>query len=510
MVPHRAVPRKTAAVPVRARLSDRYSGSLGWAEWQGCVIDIDGQHLTSDQIAAAAEGPLNVKVTHDALEAVRRSHAEAVRAARQRPIYGLTTGVGANRLIDVEPDTEGAQALLRSHATSAGPPRSAARVRAMLLIRLNQLCAGGAGLRPVIVAALERMVNTDTLPTIREFVGIGTAELSALATTALALQARSLLSEHPELVFGPHDALPFISSNAAALADAALAARCFDTTARAALIVAALSFAAVRGNSEAYAPPVERATPMPGARTTCRVMRYLVGSPEPARIQDPYGLRALPQGHGILLDALSTLRSTIEAYANAPSENPSILADGSVAHHGGFHAGYLALTCDTAAIAAVQSGQLALNRLTYVSEPNHTGLEPFLGDGTPGASGVMVVEYVAATALGDLRAAAAPASTQSITLSRGIEDTASFASLAARQLFTASDRYQLLVACELVAALRAVRMSAPVLTGPQQQAVDACADLSAVLEDRDLTGDLEVAQRLLPSLAELVDDRVLG
>jgi len=40
--------------------------------------------------------------------------------------------------------------------------------------------------------------------------------------------------------------------------------------------------------------------------------------------------------------------------------------------------------------------------------------------------------------------------------------------------------------------------------------VDACAELSAVLDDRDLTGDLEVAQRLLPSLAELVDDRVLG
>ena len=241
-------------------------------------------------------------------------------------------------------------------------------------------------------------------------------------------------------------------------------------------MVAALSFAAVRGNAEAYAPPVELATPMPGARATCRAMRGLVGAAEPARIQDPYGLRALPQAHGILLDALSSPEfSTIEAFANAPSENPSILSDGSVAHHGGFHAGYLALASDTAAIAAIQSAQLGLNRLTYVSEPNHTGLEPFLGDGTPGASGVMVVEYVAAAALGDLRAAAAPASTQSITLSRGIEDTASFASLAARKLPTAADRYELLVACELVAALRAIRMSEPALSVAQQQAVALCA-----------------------------------
>ena len=99
----------------------------------------------------------------------------------------------------------------------------------------------------------------------------------------------------------------------------------------------------------------------------------------------------------------------------------------------------------------------------------------------------MVVEYVAAAALGDLRAAAAPASTQSITLSRGIEDTASFASLAARQLLTAAERYELLVACELVAALRAVRISRPALTGLQQRAVALCAELSAVLADRDLT-----------------------
>ena len=233
-------------------------------------------------------------------------------------------------------------------------------------------------------------------------------------------------------------------------------------------------------------------------------MRGLVGSPEPARIQDPYGLRALPQAHGILLDALSSLSEVIDSFANAPSENPSILSDGSVAHHGGFHAGYLALAADTAAIAAIQSAQLGLNRLTYVSEPNHTGLEPFLGDGTPGASGVMVVEYVAATALGDLRVAAAPASTQSITLSRGIEDTASFASLAARQLLTASDRYELLVACELVAALRAVRISRPPLTELQQQAVQSVrAAVAGAGGPRPDRRHRDRARRLVPALAEL-------
>jgi histidine ammonia-lyase len=470
----------------------------------GPMLRIDGRSLSASEIATALAGPVTVEVTEEARQRVLRSHEQAVLAGEQREIYGVTTGVGANRLVPVRPDTASAQALLRSHATSAGPARTDDRVRAMLLIRLNQLCAGGAGVRWTVVQALADMINADALPTIREFVGIGTAELSALATTALALQARSLLHGSDELVFSPHDALPFISSNAAALSDAALALHSFQLSARAALVVAALSFAAVQGNAEAYAPPVELATPMPGARATCRVMRGLVGPAKPARIQDPYGLRALPQAHGILLDALDSLDGTVAAFVNAPSENPSILSDGSVAHHGGFHAGYLALASDTVAIAAIQSAQLGLNRLTYVSEPNHTGLEPFLGDGTPGASGVMVVEYVAAAALGDLRAAAAPASTQSITLSRGIEDTASFASLAARKLRTAADRYELLVSCELVAALRAIRISEPDLSQAQQAAVARCAELPASLEDRDLTADIEIGQRLLPALAELV------
>ncbi len=467
------------------------------------MLRIDGQSLTSLEIAQAGIGPVAVEVTDEARQRAVRSYEQAVLAGGRRAIYGLTTGVGANRLIEVSPDVDGAQSLLRSHATSAGPTRSADRVRAMLVIRLNQLCAGGAGVRPEVIDALADMIDADALPTIREFVGIGTAELSALATTALALQARSLLSGGPGLTFGPHDALPFISSNAAALSDAALAWHSFSTSARAALAVASLSFAAVRGNAEAYAPPVELATPMPGARATARVMRRLVGAPEPARIQDPYGLRALPQAHGILLDALAALDDVIARFANAPSENPSFLSDGSVAHHGGFHAGYLALAADTAAIAAIQSAQLGLNRLTYVSEPNHTGLEPFLGDGTPGASGVMVVEYVAAAALGDLRASSAPASTQSITLSRGIEDTASFASLAARKLLTSSDRYALLVACELVAALRAVRMSRPPLTEFQQSVLELCTVLPGALDDRDLSADIDQAVELLPSLVEL-------
>lgn len=468
---------------------------------------IDGQRLSGDDIADGAVAAVDVTITDAAMTRVRASHLRAIEISALRPMYGRTTGVGANRGVIVEPSLSQAQALLASHATSAGELRSDERVRAMLLVRLNQLCAGGSGVSPDVVDGLARLINDDALPLIHEHAGIGTADLTALAATALAVQEHSTTYRGEPLLLGPDDALPFMSSNAAALGDAALGLARMSRAARAGLAVAALSFTALDGNIEAFSRAVERVTPMLGARATCRAMRSLLGSERSAalRIQDPYGLRALPQSQGVLLDSLAALRDTVDAYVNAPSENPVIFPDGAVAHHGGFHASYLAVASDSVRIAVVGAAQLAVHRLTYLSEPNHTQLTAFLGDGSPAASGVMVVEYVAAAALGDLRAYAGPAAVQTTSLSRGVEDAASFASLAARQLLAAADRYELIVAAELLTAVRANRLRRTPPPPPVDTVLRACAELPGALHDRDLTADLELARALVPRLTEFVD-----
>ncbi|MEO9137719.1 MAG: aromatic amino acid lyase [Jatrophihabitans sp.] len=466
------------------------------------MVELDGQHFSVADLAGLVAEPVRVTVTDDAMARAAQSHEWAVRLRGERPIYGRSTGVGANREVVIEPSVAAAQSLLASHATTSGAPRDPERVRAMLLIRLNQLCAAGSGVSPEIITGLARLISDDALPEIREHAGVGTSDLSALAAVALAVQEHAATWRDEPLWFGPDDALPFLSSNAAALADAGLGMSRLTQAARAGLAVAALTFSALDGNLEAFSRAVERATPMLGARATCRAMRALVGSRTSSalRIQDPYGLRALPQSHGVLLDSLAALRDIVDAYANAASENPVILPDGEIAHHGAFQASYLAVAADTVRNAAVQSAQLALHRLTYLSEPAHTGLTPFLNDGTPGASGVMLVEYAAAAALGDLRAAATPAATQTASVSRGSEDTASFASLAARQLLVTATSYELIVAAELLSSVRANRMRVDGPDGPLRAALDACDLLPDDRGDRDLTADLDLAGGLLPDL----------
>ncbi|MET3804744.1 histidine ammonia-lyase [Nakamurella sp. UYEF19] len=498
------------------------------------VLDLDGAGLTVGAIAAAGRREVTVELGEVGLRQAAASQLFADRAAQRRPLYGRSTGVGANRsvLITVAPSTH-ALMLLRSHATSAGEARSAERVRAMLVVRLNQLATGGSGVDPSVLSGLLGMIRADALPDVRELGSIGTGDLSALATTALALMGEGATGAPLGAAssFGAADGLAFISSNAATLADAALAVASLRESARAALVIAALTFHAVGGNAEAYSGGAMLTTPFPGARAVCDVLRDLLGADPtgdrtdasgnpipPARIQDPFGLRALPQVHGPVLDQITAAVAVIEALVNAPTENPLVRADGgngdsgTVAHHAGFHQAYLQMALDTLGLAVAQSGQLVMARVATLVEPNFTGLAPFLGDGTPGASGVMVCEYVAASALGSIRGAAAPAGLQTVTLSRGVEEDASFASLAATQCLLIAERYRTLLACELVAAVRAVRMQNGTGQGEQRRAAAGrigqvlalCAELPSDVADRDLTNDLAAAVELLPALAGLV------
>lgn len=508
------------------RQNDVTTGTGRWV-FGAPPVRLDGARLTSGQITEAAHRRRAVELSSAGRDRAAASWRFAGEVTSRRPLYGRSTGVGANRTVHItDAGSAHVLALLRSHATSAGGPRSVERVRAMLVVRLNQLAAGGSGVVPKVLDGLLAMIGADALPGIRELGSIGTGDLSALATTALALMGEgSTTAPLPvSTTFGPSDGLAFISSNAATLGDAALAVASLAESARAAMAIAALTFHAVDGNAEAYSAGVLLATPFPGAARVCAVVRALVGADPaglrrddrghrlmPSRIQDPFGLRALPQVHGPVLDQLVDAMGVVDALVNAPTENPLVVASvtdpdgGLVAHHAGFHVAYLQMALDSLGLAVAQSAPLVMARIATLVEPDFTCLPPFLGDGTAGASGVLVCEYVAASALGAIRANAAPAGLQTVTLSRGVEEDASFASLSAVQNLELAQRYRQLLACELVVAVRANRMRQLRPAGRIGEILDVCSALPVETHDRDLTTDLAAAIDLVPALAALVD-----
>ncbi|GAQ53298.1 aromatic amino acid ammonia-lyase [Streptomyces acidiscabies] len=481
------------------------------------VVVLDGTALGVPDVVRLADGTARPVPGTDAM----RRTADVWDAARQIAatgrVYGRSTGVGANRGEDVPTEEAAAHGLrlLRSHAGAIGEELPARQVRAMLAVRANQILAGGAGLRPDVVTALCEALESGAYPVVNEFGSVGTGDLAALAQVGLALAG-----EHPWRGDGApepqpldnNDALALISSNALTLGQAALAVAELRGLLEATQVVAALSLLAVDGSHEAYAAPVHAARPHRGSVEVARRMRELIGAedrpvPPLGRIQDPYGFRCLPQIHGPAHEAADALEAVLGIEINAAAENPLICPEDQTAyHHGGFYQAQLALALDHFRLSLVQVARLSTARLSTLNEPAYTRLRPFLAEDRPGSSGVMILEYAAGAALGDLRAFCAPASLGHAVLSRGVEEQASFASLAARQALRAGEAYRLVVGCELVAAVRALRLRdlRPEADLPVARAL-ALAEkvLDAEHADRPLTDDVGAAARLLGRFTEI-------
>jgi len=487
------------------------SGPAMYREPPEPPLRLNGVTLTCVDIATLARGARAATVDPTARLGVAAAHASVERAARQRPVYGRTTGVGAQRHEDVPTeDLAGhGRRLLRSHAACVGPLEPPTTVRATLLVRLNQLLAAGSGVRPEVVDALAEALARGALPELHRWGAVGTGDLSALAELGLTLLgelpwATTSLAPVP---LGTGDALALISSNALTVATSALACVDLHDLLHAATVVAALSFCALQGAPEAYAAAVHTAR-HPGAVAIAADLRLLLGHPglrlPSRRLQDPFGLRALPQVAGAALDALADLRRVVEVEANAASENP-LVRDDEVFHHGGFHTAELSLALDQSRAALLPVAALSAARLGDLVDPAMTGLPAFLADGPPGSSGIMILEYVAQDALSELRALSAPLTAGSAVLSLGFEEHASFSTQAARAAARAVELVGLVLATELVAAVRALR-SAPdrLVDAPVRRAFDLCAaDLGAATDDRVLGPDLMRGVALLSQLAEL-------
>jgi histidine ammonia-lyase len=478
------------------------------------MFTVDGRTLRCEDVRQVAEERVAVAVDEAALRRAEDAWRLVTELSARREIYGRTTGVGANRDLTIDEDSgpEHGRRLLRSHAGGAGELLPADHVRAMLLIRLNQLAAGGSGVHPRVLTALAEALTGGALPRVHATGAIGTGDLTVLAETGLTLAGeRPWATGHlPPVPLDTSDALAFMSSNASTLAEATLACLGLERLLRASHVVAALSYVVLGGSPEAYATAVHAARPHPGQVQCAGEMRRLLGmagAPKPGRrIQDPYGLRAFPQVQGPALDAVAYLRTVLTIEINASTENPMVsLAAGDVFHHAHFHTAYLATALDQARATVHHVAELSAARLGDLVEPSFTDLPAFLADGPPGSSGVMILEYVAHDALAMLRQAALPVTLGTAVVSRGVEDHASFSTQAARQARAAVEAYRQVLACELVAAVRALRMRpADLMDLPVRDAFDlADASLDANTADRPFSDDLTKAAALLDPLSEI-------
>ncbi|MFH1723965.1 MAG: aromatic amino acid ammonia-lyase [Elusimicrobiota bacterium] len=362
-----------------------------------------GTDIHLDEFVEVAERARRVRLKPEARAGVRKGRRALLRAAGEgTPIYGVNTGFGelAARRIPPESIRVLQENLVLSHACGVGDPLSEAEARGMLLLRANEMARGHSGCRPELIEALAAMLNRGVTPIVPSRGSVGASgDLAPQAHAALVLLgkgkaryrgrvmsgARALAAAGLKpLRLGAKEGLCLINGTQAMQAVGGLSlARAFHVL-EAADLAGAMGNEAIKGTPAPYDARVSMLKPHPGqVRTATRLRRLLRGSQireshrfGDYRVQDPYSFRCMPQVHGAAMDALESVRRTLEIEMRSVTDNPLIDAR-AVLSGGNFHGAALALAFDHAAAAMAVLGGISERRIFQVVSGMGPGLPPF-------------------------------------------------------------------------------------------------------------------------------------
>ena len=414
-------------------------------------------------------------------------------------VYGVNTGFGllANKAIPGDRLAELQSNLILSHSAGLGDPLPRHVTRLMIVLKLLGLGRGHSGVRPLVIEALQSLVDRDAMPVIPSQGSVGASgDLAPLAhmTAALmgygkidvageAMPADSALQKlgMQPLQLGPKEGLALINGTQMSTAVALDALFAGERVFAAALGAGAMSVDALKGSVKPFDERISALRGQPGQIRVAAALRALLDGSEIlashgrcGKVQDPYSFRCQPQVMGAALDLLENAARTLTIEAGAVTDNPILFPDKDTAISGGnFHAQPVAFAADTIAMALCEVGSLSERRVGILIDPKMSGLPPFLTEDSGVNSGLMIHQVTAAALVSENKSLAFPASVDSIPTSAGQEDHVSMAPIAARKAGQIARNAGGVIAIELIAAAQGVDYHAPLKTSPKLQSLHA-------------------------------------
>jgi histidine ammonia-lyase len=412
-------------------------------------------------------------------------------------VYGVNTGFGslANTRIPDARLAELQRNLILSHSAGLGDPLPRHVTRLMIVLKLLGLGRGHSGVRPLIIDALQALLDRDAMPVIPSQGSVGASgDLAPLAHLIAALMGHGSIDvagtvmpaaaalqklEMEPLELGPKEGLALINGTQASTAIALDALFMGERVFAAAIAAGALSVDALKGSVKPFDPRVSALRGQPGQiRVAAEIAALLEGSAILAshgrcgKVQDPYSFRCQPQVMGAALDLLTNAARTLTIEAGAVTDNPIVFPDDDTAISGGnFHAQPVAFAADMISMALCEVGSISERRTAVLVDPKMSGLPAFLVEDSGVNSGLMIPQVTAAALVSENKGLAYPASVDSIPTSAGQEDHVSMAPIAARKACTIARNAAGVVAIELIAGAQGVDFHAPLETSYKLQVV---------------------------------------
>lgn len=490
-------------------------------------LEIKPGTLSLKQLREISRQPVELSLHESALEGMQAS-TQAVEQiiAEDRVVYGINTGFGllANTRIAVE-DLETLQrSIVLSHAAGIGEFMDDATVRLMMVLKINSLSRGYSGIRPLVVNALMKLVNSEVYPCIPKKGSVGASgDLAPLAHMSTVLlgegQARfegKVISGEEALkiaglepiTLAPKEGLALLNGTQASTAFALEGLFAAEDLYASGTVCGAMSVDAALGSRRPFDPRIHRVRGHRGQIDAATAYRHMLSKDSEIglshqlceKVQDPYSLRCQPQVMGACLQQIRHAADILEVEANAVSDNPLVFADdGDIISGGNFHAEPVAMAADNLALAIAEIGSLSERRMALLIDSALSKLPPFLVDNGGVNSGFMIAQVTSAALASENKTLAHPASVDSLPTSANQEDHVSMATFAGRRLADMAENTRGILAVELLAAAQGLDFRTPNKSSEriEQAKAQLRERVSFYDKDRYFAPDIEKANQLL-------------
>jgi histidine ammonia-lyase len=491
-------------------------------------VIVDGDHLTIENVVRVARENEPVEIPDEAMERIRENRTIVDKKVEDREVmYGVTTGIGEFSEVVLTPEQtrQFQKYLIYSHAAGCGEPIPVEAVRAAILSRINVLCNGRSGVRPVIVETLKEMLNRGVAPVMCQRGSVGACgDLSPMSQMALVplgegeafyrgerMNGKKAMDKAgiPIVQYEARDGLATINGSNVITGMGSLqlydAERWIKTTE----IAAAMTLAALNANMLAYDERLHRARGYQSCVDCAANIRRIVEGSDfitagGKRVQDAYSLRSTPQVVGAAKQTLEFSRGIFQTELNGVCDNPIFFPDdgGTVITGANFQGTPLAFALEFLGIAVTTVSVLSERRTNRLLNPNlSVGLPAFLTKGAGMFAGLMLAQYTAGQLISENRVLSHPAATGSIPAAADQEDFVSMGMTTAIKTRQIIENANTVVAIELMAAAQALDFRTPWKHGPGiQAAYDTIRKyVDHLEEDRPLFDDINTLSAVVKS-----------
>lgn len=509
-------------------------------------LTLDGSSLTLDDLYAflAAEA-WRIDLAPEAVDDVRAANDQVKRWLHEgKPIYGLTRGLGPlkDRCLSPEEEVDFQRRVLESHATGIGEPFRDEIVRLAMLLRANAASQGRFGVRPELIERNLAVLNAGVVPLIPWEGSLGSGDLQPMAALGLVLTGNphgiakygddegpaplilAMAGLEPTFELDVEEALSIISGSTMLAAGTVWSLDRLARLGRICDAAFALSMEALRGETGALDPRIHDARGIRGQIEVARLARAMLagsgwttdegrarlGEDHP-RVQDAVSLRSTPHIHGSFREVHRFTSEAMAREINASTMNPLIFRNDEhpegfeVLMGGNYDGSHMAHLLDMLNVVLTDVAGLCETRSARMISPRASyGLPPNLVGGNAGLnSGMVQVQSLQLSIIGQMRQQAAPASVHSLSGKDMQEDHNSMGNSSLYDLQVNIELAEQVVAIELMLAAQAIDLIRETMhpyelgAGTRELHAAIRRRIDPVEDDRFLRDDLEAMLELV-------------